>query len=118
LALQNNNVKETVTAEQARGVRPNVPEPDPLALQEAKNAHENNMHKNERGWVGAVFGSRSEKPGNVALIVILLCFVFAMLAFVHLDMAKDSELFFKLLSVVSGLVSLALGYLFGSSDRR
>ncbi len=107
-----------MTAEQARGVEPTVRAPDELAIQEAKNAHENNMHKNERGWVGAVFGSRSEKPGNVALVVILLCFIFAMLAFVRLDIAKDSELFFKLLSVVSGLVSLALGYLFGSSDRR
>ena len=87
-------------------------------LREVENSHNKAILKAEGGFVGAVFGSRTEKPGNVALIVILLCFLLIFWVFIKIDISINSELFFKLLSIVFGIVTLALGYLFGSSNRQ
>ncbi len=118
MGLQDSNTLDTVTVEEARRAEPNVPEPDALALKESDNNHDKAILKAEGGFVGAFFGSRTEKPGNVALIVILLCFTLIFCGFFKIDIAINSELFFKLLSVVFGIVTLALGYLFGSSNRQ
>lgn len=107
----------TVSAEDARRAEPNVLEPDALAFKEADHAHAQAMQKAEHGSIGRLLGSRSEKPGNVASIVILLCFVFICLAFYRLDIQNMSDLFMKIVSASFSVVGLALGYLFGSSAR-
>lgn len=108
---------QTVSADAARLAEPNVLEPDGLAFREADHAHEQAMHKAEHGSIGRLLGSRSEKPGNVASIVILLCFVFIGLAFYRLDIQNMSDLFMKIVSASFSIIGLALGYLFGSSTR-
>ncbi len=72
------------------------------------------MQKAKLGWVGAVWGSKSEKPGNIAAIVaiVLLGFVGALI-FGYSEWALFSETLAALMSTIS----LILGYLFGSSSR-
>tara|TARA_X000001316_G_C919723_1_gene33850 strand:+ start:565 stop:921 length:357 start_codon:yes stop_codon:yes gene_type:complete len=91
------------------------PVPDETARNEAALfAHEENMHKAKLGWVGAVWGSKSEKPGNIAAIVaiVLLAFV-GVLIFGY----SEWELFSETLTAIMSTISLILGYLFGSSSR-
>jgi hypothetical protein len=109
----------TVSAAQAAGVAPVIRAPDELALKELQqtNAHAQATQKAEQGWIGAIFGAKSEKSGNVAAFVIVLCFIFIFLA-AYREADAPSETFFKLLSPILGLIGLALGYLFGSSDRK
>lgn len=91
------------------------PKPDNVARNEqAFFAHEENMHKAKLGWVGAVWGSKSEKPGNIAAIVAIV-----LLAFVGVLIFRYSEwkLFGETLSALMSTISLILGYLFGSSSK-
>jgi hypothetical protein len=76
------------------------------------------MHESEQGVIGRFLGSRSEKPGNVSSIVVLFCFLLIAIAFFKLDLTIQDELFLKIVSASFGIIGLALGYLFGSSDRR
>ncbi|MBL8269254.1 hypothetical protein [Steroidobacter sp.] len=140
---------ELVTPQQARLVEAKVVPPDSLAQGEI------NHLKTELGYLGRLVGSRQEKPGNVAFLVIILCFVFLFVAFLR-DTGSNAapftitpvtapqqtigtapapgatnipspitvtvtggltEPFFKLVSVLIGVVGLALGYLFGSSNK-
>lgn len=74
-SLDSRDPAKLVSAREARVVEPVVPEPDPLALREVENQHAQAIHKAEQGWVGKVCGSRGEKSGNVAFLVIVACFV-------------------------------------------
>ncbi len=106
----------TISQDDARRSEPQVLEPDPLALKEKHN-HEKGMSELEAGWLGVFLGSKSEKPGNVAFIAIIFCFIFIILAFCLID-TKESDFFMKILASMMSVISLALGYLFGSSDRK
>ena len=110
---------ETVSPEQAEAVTPKIPAPDDLALQELKasNGHVQAIQQAEQGLIGLLLGSKSEKSGNVAFLVIFFCFVFIFCA-AWRETAAPTETFFKLLSPMTGLIGLALGYLFGSSERK
>ncbi len=91
------------------------PKPDQRASNEKDMfAHTETMQKSKLGWVGAVWGSKSEKPGNIAAIalIILLIFVGSLIFFYH-----DWELFSETLAVLMSTVTLILGYLFGSGSR-
>lgn len=107
--------EQLVTANEARAVEPVIPEPDKLALQEEEHSHAEAIHRQERGWVGIICGSRGEKSGNVAFMVIVACFILIGCAMYSASM---TEPFFKLLSALLGVVGLALGYLFGSHTRQ
>ena len=91
------------------------PKPDKIAQNEAIFfAHEENMHKAKLGWVGAVWGSKSEKPGNIAAIVaIVLLFFVGVMLFNY----RDWKEFPQTLSALMSTISLILGYLFGSSSK-
>lgn len=98
-----------------RRAEPKVPEkPDALALEEARNNHARELQRMQRGIIGWCVGSGSEKPGNVATLCIAACFLLILSAFLKLDIQKDSEFFLKILSASTGMIGLALGYLFGS----
>jgi len=85
-------------------------------VQEAQNAHAQKTLLAEQGWIGHILGSKAEKPGNVAAIVILLCFLLLGVGFHTMcHDAGNNEDFFKFVSIITGIIGLALGYLFGSS---
>ena len=67
------------------------------------------------GWIGRIFGSVQDKPGNIAGIAILASFM--VLVAVLFASAKDPN--FKtdaLIPVFTGIITLALGYLFGKGS--
>ncbi|WP_424974282.1 hypothetical protein [Dinoroseobacter sp. S124A] len=79
--------------------------------------HEQETFKNELGWLGKPFGGRKEKPGNISGLVIVACFLLLLVAYLKppsegLGMTFE-QMFLGLISVVT----LILGYLFGSNDR-
>jgi hypothetical protein len=81
-------------------------------------AHEQEYFKKELGWLGKPFGGKNEKPGNISALVIVFCFL-AMGA-VYFSPPKDLGPVISVERIFSGLTSLVtliLGYLFGSSDK-
>lgn len=69
----------------------------------------------EMGRVGSWLGSATEKPGNVAGIAIILSFLMLLIVFlvpVNATAPRDS-----LFTLFGGIITLALGYLFGKSDK-
>jgi hypothetical protein len=95
-----------------------VPDDAALAKKESFHlAHEQEYFRKELGWLGKPFGGRSEKPGNISALVIVLCF--GAMAIVYLKPSglgagiTIKEAFQSLMSIVT----LILGYLFGSNDR-
>ena len=108
----------TVSEDAARRAEPTVPEPDPLALEEARNNHARGMHHLQRGLIGWCVGTGSEKPGNVATLAIIASFAIILIGFFKFDLQKEFESFYKLLTTLLGPVGLALGYLFGSSKTK
>lgn len=92
-----------------------VSESDSCAIKKVENSHARAMHKQERGWVGVVCGTRGEKSGNIAFLVIVACFI---LIIVSLCWSGLTDPFFTLLSPLVGVIGLALGYLFGAHNKQ
>jgi hypothetical protein len=66
----------------------------------------------ERGWMGRIFGSASEKPGNIAgFAVIVFSVMFAVVLFYGSDSPSLSKK--DALALVGGFITLALGFIFG-----
>jgi hypothetical protein len=86
-----------------------------LAIKEEENSHARATHEHERGWVGALCGTRGEKSGNVAFLVIVSCFI---LIAVGLHSVGMTAAFFKFLGAPLGIISLTLRYLFGAHNRQ
>jgi hypothetical protein len=110
---------DLVTPNQARTVEPTIPAPDDIARKELEFWHAQRTQEAEQGWIGKAFGSKTEKPGNIAALVVLLSFLMIFAAYgISALNGKDpsSESFFKITSTFLGVVGLALGYLFGSSS--
>lgn len=111
-----NNPKPTnVTASDIEEATVAPPKSEQTAKQEAAFfAHKESMHKAQLGYVGAVWGSKSEKPGNIAAIVaIVLLFFVGVLIFLYHDWDKFGET----LAILMSTITLILGYLFGSSAK-
>ena len=72
----------------------------------------------ELGRLGKLFGGRSEKPGNISGLVIVICFL---LIFVLLLVKIEEEKFGmssgNLITAFAGIITLTLGYLFGSNTK-
>ena len=96
----------------------NTPEPldNSMARSEiAQFAHQETMQKSKLGWVGGIWGSRSEKPGNVAAIVLVILLVFV--GWLLWNHEKLGEIFSDTLALMMSTVTLILGYLFGSTSK-
>lgn len=107
--------RKQVTLESAQQATVSPPKPDRMAADEEKMfSHQENMQNAQLGWIGKIWGAKSEKPGNVsAIIAILLAGYLGVLIFYQPDNARFDDIFTGLTSIVT----LILGYLFGSSDR-
>jgi hypothetical protein len=88
-------------------------------------SHERDTFKRELGWLGIPFGGRSEKPGNISALVIILTFSFIALSFAsetfidvkYPDHHPSAMPFERIFSAMTSVITLILGYLFGSNDR-
>jgi hypothetical protein len=78
--------------------------------------HRETTQKTERGVMGWVFGMGSEKPGNVAGFAIAASLILtALLIYLPPDNPDLDE--DKLVTVLIGIATLALGYLFGRGHK-
>jgi len=105
-----------VSLEAAQKTTVPTPKPDKTAADEQKFfAHEENMQNAQLGWIGKIWGARTEKPDNVSAIIgIVLTVYLGVLIFWYPDNSQFSDIF----SGITSIITLILGYLFGSSDRR
>lgn len=83
----------------------------------AEYSHMREMASINRGQVGKLLGSRSEKAGNIACIVILVCFVLIVMAFYKMDLDKQFDSFLKFVGGITSIITASLGYLFGSAKK-
>jgi hypothetical protein len=87
--------------------------------------HELKLFAFELGWLGKLFGGKSEKAGNISGVVIVLC-VLSLAVIWAVDtyiaqLGKHAEPAMPFENIFSGLLSvitLALGYLFGKSGNK
>ena len=114
---------ETVSVETISTLPPvAVPDADDQALarKEAEAlAHEQEYFRKELGWLGKPFGGRAEKPGNISALVIVLCFVAMFIIYVWPPSATLGPVMTveRIYSSLISVVTLILGYLFGSNER-
>lgn len=96
---------------------------------EVKLKHKRDTLAQKIGWIGKCIGSGSEKANNIAFITILLCisllilvgcaslFMWLFTDYSHLQYYHFGTVFFKVLAVVSNIITLCLGYIFGSKSK-
>ena len=78
--------------------------------------HEQASRRIERGMMGWLLGSGSEKPGNIAgFVVVVSFFLFGGLLIWGLDTPSLSKK--DALLLVASFITLSLGYIFGRSTR-
>lgn len=110
-----NSVVSSVGVDDIRRSEPNVPEPDEKARKEqASYDHQYRTQQAELGVIGKFIGCNAEKPGNISFIAIIICFIIIFTA-AFCSAISDFE---KILSSLGSVITLALGYLFGSSGKR
>ncbi len=102
-------------AEQATVSRP-PPKPNRMAADEEKMfTHTENMQNAQLGWIGKIWGVKSEKPGNVsAIIALVLAAYLGLLIFWQ----PENEHFSDVFEGITSIITLILGYLFGSGVGR
>ncbi len=110
------DTSEPVTLQDAQETTIAPPKSIKKAADEEKMfTHAENMQNAQLGRIGKLFGVKSEKPGNVsAIIAIALAAYLGLLIFWQPDNKHFSEVF----AGITSIITLILGYLFGSSDRR
>jgi len=97
------------------------PVPDQKAKGEREQfRHAEKMQETQLGWVGRIWGSRSEKPGNISAIVALILVLYLGVLFTFALCSSEVSLadIADTVSVITSIITLILGYLFGSNDRR
>ena len=68
------------------------------------------------GWVGWAFGNVTEKPGNIAAVAIVGAF-FAIMFLSYVSPKTDGFPLRELLTLFGGIITTALGFLFGRSSQ-
>lgn len=99
-----------------------------LELDRQKRQHEREIFEGELGWLGKTFGGHKEKPGNISAIVILVCLLFLALTYgvdTYVAVKYSGQgiapippvmPFEHIFGGLTAIVTLILGYLFGSHD--
>ena len=128
---------DSVNVEDIGGQPNSVLPPDDLASKELDNLAKENKFKAELGLAGKALGGRQEKPGNISGIVIILCFLLisALLLTdcgtpavdpvnavdagnavspINADPGYEKS---EILTALFGIITLTLGYLFGSNTK-
>ena len=87
-------------------------------------AHEAEQFKKELGLLGVPFGGRSEKPGNISALVICACLFFMPVVYgteryLAVKYGKDAGTFDfeRVFTSLTSIITLILGYLFGSNEK-
>ncbi len=82
--------------------------------------HKERTQQANLGYLGKLFGSEKEKPGNISalilivLVIILFLFIIGWFGCTWSEGCTRQDLFQEILSALVSLITLILGYLFGS----
>ncbi|WP_338330460.1 hypothetical protein [Commensalibacter sp. Nvir] len=94
-----------------------------------KYANKQKSREQKIGWIGKCIGSEADKPSNIAFIVIILLIIFLFcIGFIFFAMwviltlrqihllhyPRFGSLYLKIFSIIATIVTLCLGYIFGS----
>lgn len=102
-------------------INPNLPKNKELAKQVLDNEMESNKIKLERGWLGSVWGNSEKIPNNLAALticVLLLTGVFYTWLVCSLPTENISLPIKDFWAIISPLITLAIGYLFGNKTNK
>lgn len=107
--------------EQAKAAAAEIPTPKPdgRARDEQRYFdHQESMQKVQLGILGKLWGAKHEKLGNFsgAILVILTLYLGAILIVTIVQ--ENNENFLHIFSGITSIITLILGYLFGSSGQK
>ena len=92
--------------------------PEPVIDANTRNerdrfAHVEKMQGAQLGWLGRLWGSSSEKAGNIAgfLLIVLVLYLGIMIFYF-----AESKIFDDVFGTMTSIVTLILGYLFGKRE--
>jgi len=91
-----------------------LPQDVDLAAKVIETEGQKEHRKQEMGWLGRVFGSVEDKPGNITGFVIILL-IAAICALAFLGPGDPNFPVDKVLTAFLSILTIALGYLFGRS---
>ena len=106
---------DKISLEEAQKVPVSPPRGDTTELDVFKLEHEERTQQATIGFIGKWFGAGAEKSGNISAIIALfvLLYLFGLTRYFH-----GHENFMDLVSSAFSILTLILGYLFGSSSHR
>ena len=104
---------DKISLEEAQKVSVSPPRGDTHELDVFKLEHAERTQRVTIGFVGKWFGAGAEKPGNISAIIALfvLFYLFGLTRYFHAH-----ENFMDLIGSAFSILTLILGYLFGSSS--
>lgn len=118
--MNDDNDKDKTVIIKSSDVAPvKIPEGTPIDNKVAQREndlfkHEENKQRNTLGWLGRIWGAKIEKPGNISgLIAIVIVLYMGYHIFQNLGEPAFNDVLYPL----TGILTLILGYLFGSSDK-
>ena len=82
-----------------------------------KHKHKEKTILLERGWLGQFFGYGGEKSGNIAGAVLVLFSILLAIALLYLIVTGDEKLLKIIITSIVSIITLILGYLFGSNNK-
>ena len=93
----------------------NIPSVSPEQQRSGLTQIDLRHHSQELGWMGKIFGSRHNAPGNVAGVAVAI----SMLALLYLLVeGPENQRTSQGITLFGSVVTLALGYLFGRFEGR
>lgn len=97
---------------------PTPPEEPPLPKGTDPFTGKGGTYDKELGVVGRFVGGNTEKSGNIAFVVIILCLIFMAIVFLHsYDAAQGlPESIWNLLSLLGSIVTGCVGFIFGDKN--
>jgi hypothetical protein len=102
-------------------INPNLPKDKELAKQVIESQNEIDKIKLERGWLGGIWGNTYSIQNNIAaLSVILLIFTGIIYSFCTINTPPDklSIPIKDFWAIISPLITLAIGFLFGDKMKK
>jgi membrane protease YdiL (CAAX protease family) len=86
-----------------------------LASKVVQGEQDRKSRQTEMGWIGRIVGNATEKPGNVAwfAIAVSAIMIFALVFFAPSNTKAPLD---TLYTLFGGIITLALGYLFGKNN--
>lgn len=90
-----------------------------LEILDKKHSHELNCKNKELGWLGWLFGGKELTSLNISgFLIFLLLVVGLVLTLKVYESKEDIENLLKIWSIITPIITLTLGYIFGSKSTK